>query len=268
MKYLFKPYQLCLLFACSPLIAHAQVDISARLSQTTVIQHEPITANIRIRNNTAEPIRLTPENPASTVWLQVERSPGRLVRQTNPDLFEGEIIIPPMDSISQAIQITDSFDIRAVGPYTVRVRMAWRGQTLGAQTLFFDVVPGLELDQLPAVPTEGTGTRLYRLMTVNRNRRDELLFRVDDPNANICFAVIPLGSFLRVRPPQLRVDINHNAVILHQASPGRYFFHQFSPNGRLIRQQTYTSETPGVTLHRSEDGQYTVRGATASLTPR
>lgn len=253
--------------ASFPSMACAQVDLSARLSQTTVIRHEPLTVTIRIRNNTSEPMRLTADDPAATLWLDIERGPGRRIRQTNPDLFEGEIVVPPMDAIHQTIQVTDSFDIRSDGSYTVRTRMIWRGQTHGASTLYFDVVPGLELDRAQAASQDGSSARIYRLMTVNRNRRDELLFRVDDPHANVNYAVAPLGSLLRIRPPELRVDVNQNAVILHQASPGRYFFHQFSPNGQLLRQRTYTSETPGVRLQRNEAGQYSVRGATASLTP-
>ena len=257
-----------ILLLTQPLAVLAQIDLSATLTHSTVLVHEPLHIRIRIRNNTAQEIRLTANDPAATLWLIVERGPSRSVRQTSPDLLNGELVIPPMESVTHSINITDSFDIRAQASYTVRPRLTWRGRTHGATTQYFDIVPGMELDQAEAALADGSGQRLYRLMTVNRNRRYDLLLRIDDPVANVCYSVIPLGSLLRVTPPQLRVDIDQNAVVLHQAAPGRYFFHQFTPNGRLLRQRTYTSESPGVGLARADNGTFVVRGATASLMQR
>lgn len=259
---------LILLILGTPMMGWAQIDMSATLSQTTALIHEPVNVQIRIRNNTPDPIRLSADNPAATLWLVVERGPSRSVRQTTPELFRGELVIPPMQSITHTINITDAYDIRAQGPYTVRVRLSWRGQTYGAATQFFDVVPGIELSRVETDLADGSGRRLYRLITVNRNRRYDLVFRVDDPIAGINYTVTSLGSLLRVMQPQLRVDAAQNAVILHQASPARYFFHQFTPNGRLIRQRTYMSETPGVSLIQTEGGDFIVRGATASIMQR
>lgn len=248
-------------------VAVAQVQLSVRLEPSRAVQHESVMAHIRIRNNTAREIVLGDSPSPGRLWLDVEQSPGRTMRQVTDRLIPSPLTIPPRQSVNHRINVTSAYDIRYTGPYTVRARVNWQGRSYVSGGAFLEIVPGMEIRELQtSLAADGSGSRSYRLLTLHRNRGDHLFLRVDDLDADICYTVTHLGRLLRTQGPQMEIDGQHNVTILHQTAPSRFFYHVFSPNGEMLRRKIYTSETPaGVSLVVGDGGRFIVQGAASSL---
>lgn len=253
-------------FFASATWVSAQVDLSLRLEPDRAVLHEPVMAIVRVQNHTGRPITFNDDTPGSRLWLQVEHSPGREVRQLNPAVLGGSLTVPPQQSVTRRIHVNRAYDMRGEGPYTIRVRANWNQRTFASSPAFVDVVPGLEIRRLTGVlGDQAQGERVNTLLTLNRDRGEHLFLRVDDVRAGICYAVVHLGRFLRVREPIMRIDGYGNVNVLHLAAPGRFVHHVFDSNGRRVSRRIYTSEDPGVDLLLNEDGRFVVTGAASSL---
>ncbi len=246
---------------------HAQVEVSCRVEPSRAVMYEPVIAHVRIQNNTGSEITINDSGADGRLWMEIERVPGRPVRQREPRLLAEPMVIPPRESVTRRINISRAYDLRSTGQFNVRARVNWAGRSLASGRAFLDLVPGLERARLTgAAGPEGSQPRLYRLLTLNRDRGEHLFLRVDDEHAGVCYAVVHLGRLVRIQDPKMRIDESNNLTILHQTSPARYLYHVFTPNGKLVNRRLYTSEERGVTLVRSTDGSYIVSGAAASIT--
>ncbi len=244
----------------------AQIQVSCRVEPQRAVLHEPVIATVRVSNNTGQTITLRDDRPGARLWLSIEQSPGRPIRQTAPFLLGEPMVIPAHQSVTRRINITQSYDLRQTGPYTVRARVDWAGETFMSGNIYLDVVPGLEIDRLTGAAAEdGSGRRLYRLLTLNRERGEHLFLRIDDQEQGLCYGVIHLGRSLRSQGITMQLDASNRINVLHQSGPGRYLHHVVSPNGNVVTRRAYTSDEPGVSLSRGRDGRMIVDGATTSL---
>ncbi len=249
-------------------VVEAQVEVSIRLVHNRTVQHEPVVLEVRVQNDQAQPIVLGGDVATARLWLEVEQSPGRMLRPQDTEVVKTEWVIPPRSSDRRRFFLSRVHDLRNMGPYSVWARLEAGGRHFQSNRAFLDVVPGLELKQVVGAAGPGdAGQRVYRLMTLNRERGEHLLLRIDDADRNVCYAVIHLGRLLRVYSPQMRVDEHRQITVLHQAGPGRFFYQVFTPNGREVVRRVYISEEPGVRLVPGEGGRYIVAGATSSAGP-
>ena len=261
-------YRITALACILPLItsAFAQVEITARIEPSRAVLYEPVIATVRIQNHTSQRIILDDHTPGSRIWFNIEQSPGRRVRQRDPVVLGEPLIVEPRQSATRRINISRIYDIRDTGPYNVRARLDWGGESFASGRTFLDVVPGLEITRMvgPASP-DGSERRLYRLLSLNRDRGEHLFLRIDDEARRICYAVLHLGRVVRIQEPTMRIDAGNNIHVLHQAGPGRFLHHAFSPSGDQVTRRMYTSEDPGVALEYGRDGAVVVSGAATSL---
>ena len=242
-----------------------QIQISCRIEPTRAVLYEPIIATIRIQNTTGRAITLRDDTPGARLWMEIEQQPGRTMRQTSPFVLGNPLVVPPRETITHRINIAQAYDMRNTGPYTIRARLDWDGTAYVSGKVFVDVVPGLEVKRLMgAVAPDGTGRRLYRLLSLNRDRGEHLFLRIDDESQGLCYGVMDLGRIVRVQSPMMQVDGANHIHILHQAGPGRFLHHVFTPNGEQVLRRAYTSEDPGVSLVHGRDGSVRVEGATSS----
>lgn len=246
----------------------SQVEVSVRLEHVRTIRYEPVVIDVRLRNNSGRELVLGGAEPNVQLWLEAERGPGRLLRAQDPDLVQTPWVIPPGETGRRRFRASRIYDLRALGSYTMWLRMEMAGRSFMSNRVFLDVVPGLEIDRTVGEVAPGADEqRVYRLMTLNRERGEQIFLRIDDEDRNICYAVIHLGRLVRVYDPQMRVDGRRRITLLHQAAPGRYFYQVFTPNGEEVTRRVYLSENPGVRLVATDDGRYIVSGATSSSGP-
>ncbi len=243
----------------------AQIEVSLRLEHSRTIRYEPVVIEVRVRNNSGRELVLGGDEPTAQLWLEVEQGPGKMLRPQEPELVLTPWVIPAGEADRRRFRASRVYDMRGLGPYTMWLRMEVAGRSLASNRAFLDVVPGLELQRVVGEVAPNTAKqRVYRLMTLNRDRAEHIFLRIDDEDRNVCYAVLHLGRLVRVYPPQMRVDRKHRITVLHQAAPGRYFYQVFKPGGEEVTRRVYLSENPNVRLVPTEDGRYIVSGATSS----
>ncbi len=244
----------------------AQIDISCRLEQSRVVQHEPVRAAVRIQNNTAHTLRISDREGDTRLIFDIERSPGRLAVRTEEPLIGDEVVIPPRRSETIQVVLNEAYDMRYTGPYTVRARLRWGGTSFSSGSAFLDIVPGLEVTRITAAASpDGQSYRTYRILSLNRDRGEHLFLRIDDPGAGMNYGVIHLGRFIRQFTPKLETDGSFNVHVLHQSGPARYAHHVFSPAGRMLNRRYYGSHEGRVGFEEGPDGSVNISGATASF---
>ena len=251
--------------AAGAVAAQAQLDVSVRVEPARAVLHEPVIAHVRIRNHTAHEIELGDVESSDRFWMEIEQEPGRPVSSRDTPLLSAALVVPAGGTITHRVNLPRHYDLRATGPYTVRAGVAWRGRGFLSSGVYMDVVPGLEMMRAAGPDPDGSGMRIYRLLTLNRDRGEHLFLRIDDEEGRMCYGTIHLGRLLRLNPPKLIVDAHGHITILHQTAPGRYGYHRFNADGQALLQRVYTSERHGVALELGEDGHYRVTGATSSL---
>ena len=255
-------------FVAASASSFGQVELAVRLDSQRTILYEPVVVEVRLRNNSGRELVLGGAEATARLWLEVEQGPGRLLRPQDSDLVQTPWVIPAGETGRRRFRVSRVYDMRALGPYTMWVRLELAGRQFTSNRAFLDVVPGLELQRMVGgVAPETTEQRVYRLMTLNRDRGEQIFLRIDDEDRNICYAVIHLGRLVRVYQPQMRVDRRYRITVLHQAAPGRYFYQVFTPSGEEVTRRGYLSEKPGVQLVPTADGRYVVSGATSSSGP-
>lgn len=246
--------------------ATAQIEVGCRIEQSRLVQYEPMRVTVRIQNNSGGPLHFTGADRNARLQFEIEQTPGRVLPMRQPPVLKEPFVIPPRGHATRDVILTDHYDLRSTGPYTIRARVDWEGRGFVSPKVFADMVPGFEIDRLiAAAPGAARSMRHYRLLTLNRDRGEHIFLRIDDEAEGICYGVIHLGRVIRTRKPMLRVDGDFNIHVLYQSGPGRYAHNVFSPEGRRIQRKTYMDEEQQAELSDAGDGRIIVTGASASL---
>lgn len=251
-----------LLAVVLPSAAFSQIEVTARLAHSRVLQYEPVVVQLKIVNNTAAPLDVGSEGGNAILTFDVEQEPGVLAPATGAVRLDEPLLVGPQQEVVRNLDILSAYAIRRTGPYTITARVEWGGRLFLSSKMFLDVVPGLEISRLISqVPGEPSATRTYTLRTLNRDRMERLFLRIEDEDAAICYGVVDLGQIVRLYPPTVQVDGLGDVHILHQSAPSQYTHTILTPNGIVVARDLYTSDSSGVRMERTGDSQVTVRGA-------
>jgi len=244
-----------------PLAASAQINTSSRLLNTCVLQYERIPVQVVIENNTAEPLVIGGSNQNAILSFDIESQPGVPVPATGQPVLDKPIVMSSLDRITREINILPAYAIRKPGPYTVRLRIEWRGKWFLSSKMFLDVLPGLEIRKLVAgIPGLPNATRTYSLRTLSRDHGEHVFLRIDDENESHCYGVIDLGPIVRLYQPVLEMDSAGNIHILHQLGPRQFVYNAFTPYGYPVEHAQYTGAHNQMKFYRSSDGVVSIEG--------
>jgi len=249
-----------------PLMTFAQIDVRSRLLNTRVLQYEPIPVQIVIENNAAEPLIIGGKNQNAILSFDIESQPGVSVLATGQPLLEEPIVISSLERITREINILPAYAIRKAGPYTVRLRIEWRGKWFLSSKMFLDVLPGLEIRKLVAgIPGMPNATRTYSLRTLSRGHGEHVFLRIDDENESHCYGVLDLGSIVRLYQPVLEMDSAGNVHVLHQLGPRQFAHNAFTPYGYPVEHAQYTGDRHQMQFYRSSDGNVSIKGGSLRM---
>lgn len=241
--------------------AGAQIDLRCRLVNSQVLLHESVPVEVTIANNSAQTIEFQSSKANAALAFEVERVPGVFVLPTGAPIFTNVVTLAPMSSVKETVDLVASYQIRNTGPYSVNGRLTWGDRVFVASKMFFDVLPGLEIDRVVAgVPGMPKAVRTYSLRTLNRDRSERLFLRIDDENDGQCYGVVSLGGVVRHYKPAMKVDGEGNVHVLHQAAPSLFRLHVITPYGLIASQEQYTGEGGQMRLSRGSAGDFKVEG--------
>ncbi|MEM7394705.1 MAG: hypothetical protein AAF492_20420 [Verrucomicrobiota bacterium] len=212
-----------------------QISIGTEMNHVRFLQYESIFLKMSVENNTGGHLVLKPDH----IGAGVEKSPGHLLARRSA-FFTNDVVIRAGETKDFTVNLTQNFDMRGTGPYTIRPWVLWRGSRHVGKTQYIDILPGFKLKEMTAGNPENSHVYKFILLTINRYRSDRIFLRIDDRTASIMRGVLELGSVIRIKPPELRVNAKSEVEIEHQVSPSSILRHTFTMDGDLVSQDQYT----------------------------
>lgn len=237
-------------------MALAQVGFTFKLEFTECLEWAPVTALVTLENKGTEPARLGADYQLS---FEVRDERGTLVRSR----AESELNIPLQLDPGSSVEVTNDlhclFCIDRQGQYVVTAKLQTHNRVLASEKVFLDVMAGSELAHAEVTLPDGSERR-YELRQMSRDRKSYLFLRVDDPAKGLNYGVYELGRYVPLKKPELQVDQNGLAHILHLAAPNQFLHSVFSPTGDLVAQQPHSGDSTAVRLNADPESGYRVIG--------
>ena len=231
-------------------MADAQLRLGLEVVEGSVISYEPITAKVRLKNDTDE-LLLLEDSGASDVarvyFRVVEKNQGSARRRDDRPIMPRVVIRPGVEK-EFSINLTPLFHMSEEGRYLVTAYVTWEGRTYATRPVVVDVAPGLVLAQSEkSVPGYKDDIRTYSLRYWNRTGKQLLFLSVGSREGGTNYGVFPLGQFMRLStfPPRVEFGTKGEVKVRHQIG-ARVFsvttFESVKEGVRLIGQE-YHDET-------------------------
>lgn len=216
--------------------AHAQVAVNLKMSKSSYILNEPVTATVQITNHAGRQLVL--RGNSSRPWLSFHlTSSGRTVPIARRINYK-PVVIPAGQTVSRRININTTYSLGRMGNYTCTATVNMPGPTRSGFTSnrdHFTVTGGRTVwVQRAGIPKAPGEIREYKLITFSGNRSLELFAQVSSANTGLHIATIPLGKVLTIRNPTGTLDSANNMHALFQVKPDVFTHATISPNGRLL----------------------------------
>ncbi len=248
---------LIVLLVCGPLCAsRAQIDLSFSIEHAEFLELEPIPAVVTLINQfpgtfkgdkdyrlrfditDAAGVQVKPRKQQAP-WLPPDLAPGTTATFTNDLSF--------------------LYALDRHGPYTVVARLQVGDRQVVSQRVFIDVMPGALLTETEGWTPDGK-SRTFSLRQLSRKNISRLFLRVDDRAKSLCYGVLELGRYVPMKTPELKVDQQGVAHVLHMTAPTRFVHTIFSPDGELVAQQFHDGDASAVRLEKDPDTGFRVIG--------
>jgi hypothetical protein len=252
--------------------AWAQVNLRLDLGRERFLLYESIPAVVEVTSYAAGELRLADEE--STPWLQfdISRSNGEHIGMVGPGFLAGAAKLAGGQGIAKSVDLVAFYKIREPGRYRIRamVKVSGIGGTFASQEKVIEVVSGHQLLVKNVGVKDEAGKesmRTYSVIEVLLAPQSWLYARVEDPQSGIIYGVIPMGEWVTFSPARAETDKSGNFHVLHQAQPRRFNYSVVTPQGTVVKRETYSNYNSVPDLRRGEDGQVKVVGGEAMGRP-
>ncbi len=203
----------------------ADVHVSLKLEHVEYLQYEKVTAFVTIYNDDDYKVVLdsSKTNRADelrfTIRYAMKKPAVRINRLPLVDYLE----LKPGEKKTLMIDLTRWYSLSKVGSYDVFVELEHGGRVWSSKRMLIDVVDGIETTSVTrSIPGDPNRIRKYSLRYWNRNQKEYLFLRAEEPQSEIVYGVFLLGGLIRVFKPVIDVDRKGNITVLHQS--GRNMF--------------------------------------------
>ena len=253
---------LALLMFCG--VASAQIDVRMQLDKKTYVAHEPITAQISVRNLAGHDLVLS--QPGGGGWLNVDvlRDKDSLnQRPTAPRLKP--LALKAGATYTTSINLGRYYPLGLPGDYGVTASVYYpplkryfkSGRNLvrvrKAKTLWsrsFGVPQG---------ENRPVQFRKYSLLSFRDRDSAEIYIRVSAQDDSAVYATRSLGGALRSYDPNVEIDAANKLHVLHRGLP-QLFAHSVVDSNGNIKQEYYKPSTGSKPVLRNMGGNIVVRG--------
>jgi len=248
-----------LLLAATPV--HAQADVRLSMQHEKYVLFEPMVAEVEITNNSARPLRIGGKESNAVLSFEIKDNRHHLLdpREGAGDI--AEVMVEPWTKTTVPVDLLRAFVITQAVPYSVKALLTTEQGTQPSNSVSADVVPGIPIMQMRGEVGETGESRLYLLVTANRDQREVLFLRIDNEDRSRCYGVYELGSFVRIRPPQMMFNEQGQLCILFQSGPARFTHHLFSARGMPVQKRYYNGRTGWTRMEKNPNGTVTLTNA-------
>ncbi len=221
-------------FTC--LQAQAQISVYIQMDKKSYLLGEPVTARLKITNNSGRQLTLSGDRIASWLNFQMSMS-GRSVPPARRINYK-PAVIPTGQTISRSVNISMNYALGRMGNYTCSASIKTPGsasRSFTSNRVHFTVTSGRKLQMLRAgLPEAPDQVREYQLITFAGNKGLNFYVQLSSQNTGRRIATIPLGRILTFRKPTATLDRANNIHTLYQINPELFNHACISPHGKLL----------------------------------
>lgn len=239
---------------------HAQVEVRLTLPQEQFLPGESIDAAVRISNYAGR--KLTFGDRPNWIRFEVEGSNQDVVNRLSEVSESGEFQLESSTRGTIRYDIQPHFDLSKPGRYRVTaiVKLA-DDQEFTSDPVTFEIFRGTRLwEREFGVEGSSEQRRRYILQQATHLRNVRLYIRVTDANETDTLKVIPIGPTVSFGRPACTLDRKSRLHCLHQISAETYRLHVISPDGEIVRRQTFTFVDRRPQLRVNDSGEVAVIG--------
>lgn len=246
----------------------AQVTMELSLDQEQFLPGETLPVIVRIANRSGQTLTLGMEED----WLKftVESRDVPIVVKNGEAPVVEKIVLDSAKAVIKRVNIAPYFNLKKPGHYSVMATAVikdWNQQIVSAPVQFDIINAARLLDLEFGVPlpageaSRPPEVRKYTLLQANYLKKGlTLYFQLSEPSGKLD-KVFPLGPMLNINLPDTQLDRLSNLHVLYQIGAHTSCYTVLSPEGVLLKRQTYEFTTrPRLKL--DDEGNVAVTGAT------
>jgi len=248
--------------------ALAQVTVEVVLEQDKFLPAESVPVSVRVVNRSGRTLHLGDQPD----WLtfDVEGRDGFVVEKLGEVPVQEPFKLESGEVATRRADLAPYFSLTRPGGYRVEATVQLReleGQATG-KAKNFDVIEGAilwtqEFGVPPAagVTNQPLEVRRYTLIQANYLKAQlRLYFRVSDEANNKVIKVFPIGPMVSFGETKEQLDKHNNLHVIYQSGRVSCLYVVITPDGDILRRQTYEYAGSRPRLTADESGNITVAG--------
>lgn len=258
--------------AARAVVGKSPVELQITLLRTLLLPGEPIEVEVALRNSSGRTLVFSPNDD----WLDMDVfsitkqvGDGARVVQYGPVLVNEAFKLESAKAVRTRVEISKMFAVMRPGRYKLTASAGYLGAAARAfaEPLIFHITSGAKLWEqefgMRAVDGEARPEpRKYLLQRLTSEKDMRLYATVTDVAEGTIFRQVPLGRAAGNDSPQAELDRLNYLHVLHHTGPRLFTHTVVSPQGDLLRRETYESPGgPRPGLRKEEDGRVTVSSA-------
>jgi hypothetical protein len=241
----------------------AQVSVEVVFDQDQFLRGEAIKAGVKITNLSGRKLHFG----ADDEWLTftVESRDGAVVSRIADVPVRGEFEVETASRATRKLNLQPYFNLNQTGRYavTASVRIREWDQSKRSEPKPFYVVEGAKLwEQVFGVVKPAAGetngppeVRKYSLQQVNYLKEHlRLYLRISDESGARIFNTVPVGQILSFSRPEPQIDKFSNLHLIYQTWAQVFTYSVFTPDGELLKRETYDYVNTRPRLQVDADG--------------
>jgi hypothetical protein len=218
--------------------------------QDQFLRGEAIKAGVRITNLSGRTLHFGADDDWLTFTVQ-SREGGVVARLTDVPV-RGEFDVESASRATRKVDLRPYFNLNQTGGYAVvaNVRIKAWDQARKSEPKSFYVMEGAKLweqDFGVFKAAAGAGAtnsapevRKYSLQQVNHLKdRLRLYLRISDQTGARIFNTVPIGQILSFSHPEPQIDKFSNLHLIYQSWAHVFSYSVFTPDGELLKRETY-----------------------------
>jgi hypothetical protein len=248
-----------------PLAACAQLSVQVKMERNELLLYESIHMDVSIRNFSGRTIELGGQAGVPWLNLLIVDEAGATISPVGDPFMPEPVKIEPGHTATLTVNLLPHFDLRQRGTFTVRAAVnADIAHVLSAPEKF-TIINGREIwKQIIGLPITAERTneeyRTYSL-SLRRSDTDEVLYAgVEDAAHGLVYGMIPLGEFIALGEPSVKVDNKGQLHVLYQSGPHSISYTSIDPDAKVLKNIIYTDVMSSPQLIAEEDGSVAVHG--------
>ncbi len=238
--------------------ASAQLAVSLRLERDMFLLYESIPVVVNVGNYSGRTIELKQGDNHPSLDFMVAHDDGSMVPRVN-EVRSGEMAsLPPGQTLSRKVDLLPLYELREPGAYRVQAIVESGGYRAMSTAVHFSVTNGRELwSQTIGLPVKEDGPDEYRTysLMIRRDRQYDIVYACvrDQPNG-LVYGMLPIGVYVPLGSPDVRVDKGGDLFVLHRSGPRSFTYTRVSPFGKILDQAVYSDIRSQPRLEIDSDG--------------